>query len=45
MYAKLVDPVAADTIFMSDAKRASLLRFSKCPLPTSAWADSEITMT
>ena len=45
MYAKLVDPVAADTIFKSDANRASLLGFSKCPLPTAAWADSEITMT
>jgi hypothetical protein len=45
MYAKLVYPVAADTMFMSDANRASLLGFSKCLLPIAAWTDPEITMT
>jgi hypothetical protein len=43
MYAKLVYPVAADTIFKSDANRASLLSFSKCLLPIAKWTDPEIT--
>jgi len=43
MYAKLVYPVAADTIFMSEAHRELLLCFSKCLLRIAKWTDPEIT--
>lgn len=44
MYAELVYPVVADTMFMSDVNRASLLGFSKCLLPIARRTDPQIAM-